>query len=157
MQISPSVSIGREALEAYLQVYLSFLQTAGNATFFCPTAFSGENHPIPVSFSRASLTPPSGTGVQIVPVEEINRFLCTSWLMASTMPRAQPGKPMNRVALSLAESRGQTVLGGKDVHFSLVFGPPAVEVAAVCDREAVLYFDIAEALFYRTGDFERFA
>ncbi|EKM54053.1 uncharacterized protein PHACADRAFT_209879, partial [Phanerochaete carnosa HHB-10118-sp] len=152
VQISLPVSRGREAFEAYLQGYLSFLQTAGHATFFCPAAFSDENQPIPVDFSRASLTSPTGTGVQTVPVEEINRFLCTSWLMASTMPRSQPGKPVDRVALSLAEARSKVVLGGKDVHFGMVFGPPEVEVAAVCDDEAILYFDIAEALFYKTGE-----
>ncbi|EKM54055.1 uncharacterized protein PHACADRAFT_29322 [Phanerochaete carnosa HHB-10118-sp] len=154
VQISPSISRGREAFEAYLQGYLSFLQTAGHATFFCPTSFYGENQPISLNFSRAPHTSPTGTGAQTMPMEEINRFLCTSWLMASTMPRSQPGKPVDCVALSLAESRSKVMLSGKDVHFRLIFGPPEVEVAAVCDDEAILYFDIAEALFYKTSDYE---
>lgn len=153
MQISPPVERGREALEAYLQGYLSFLHDGGHDTLFCPVAFYHDDYLAHIDFSRASRTPQSTTAVHTVPVEEINRFLCTSWLMASTMPRLQAGKPVDRTALSLAEYRSKCVFGGKDAHFGLVFSPP--EVVAICDSEVIVYFDIAEALFYKTGDFER--
>ena len=69
-----------------------------------------------------------------------------SWLMASTLPKRQAGKPVDRTTLSLAEARSKFDSTGKDMHFGLVFAPP--EIAAVCDDEAVLYLNISEITLY---------
>lgn len=154
--MSHQMEKGREAFEEYLQAYLCFLQRAGHDTLLYPIMLPYETQPALIDFSRSSSELSSATHVQGVPVEEINRFLAISWLVASTAPSIQSESEVGeKAALPLAECRGLWSSDGEEVHFNLVFGPP--HAVALCDSEVILTFDVSEARCYETGNFERWA
>ncbi|GJE96735.1 hypothetical protein PsYK624_129410 [Phanerochaete sordida] len=149
VHISPPVERGLETFEMHLRRYLSFLHSGKHSTLFCPVAPNDESRSSVVDFMRSSSTPPAAVSVHGMPMDHINRTICKSWLMTSTMPRFQDGKAIDSTTLSLRTWKGTTAIEGKEVLYNMTFGAP--ELVAPCEREAgiIIYFDIAEVTFYK--------
>ncbi|EKM54028.1 uncharacterized protein PHACADRAFT_257609 [Phanerochaete carnosa HHB-10118-sp] len=142
----------RQSLEIYLRTYLQFLQAAGHHVLFSLPDFNIENPNVLIDFSQAARVLLNISEVQGISIEQINRFLSTSWLKAAMLAGAQNGLPVDRPAISLAEYRSTWVLRDENIHFHLKFGAP--QVAALCNDEILLYFLVDEALFYDGEDFQ---
>lgn len=143
----------KQCLETYLQHYLRFLKLAGHHVLFSLPDFNAESQSMLIDFSLAAETLPELHEIQGVAIEEINRFLSTSWLKAAMLASAQNGETHDRPAIALAEYRSTWVLHEEEVHFHLMFGPP--KVAALCNEEVLVYFKVDEASFYEGVDFDK--
>jgi hypothetical protein len=152
-KITPEAEQGKQALEAYLHGYLQLLSNAGHHVLFSLPDFNDDGEHVLIDFSQVAHTLYNLQEIHGVPIEQINRYLSTSWLKAALLAGAQNGQPVDRPAISLAEYRSTWVLHDGGIHFHIKFGAP--QVAALCNDEILMYFIADEVLFYKTEDFTR--
>ncbi|KIP08274.1 hypothetical protein PHLGIDRAFT_509076 [Phlebiopsis gigantea 11061_1 CR5-6] len=154
-KVEPELGSGRQAIETYLQNYLSLLQSAGHHVLFSLPNF-GENtdaasrpHGPYLDFSQIAYKLLGLEDVHNVSIQHINRYLSVAWLNALILANKQP---LNHPAVSLAEYRSTWAPQDDDLYFSINFGAPYVD--ALCNDEILIYLVLDDVRFYETGDFD---
>lgn len=104
-------------------------------------------------FSSIAACPPETEEIRGLPIDLINKYMSNSWWKAYDLASAQTAQLISPPAIYLAECRSTASSShNRDTQFYLKFNAP--QVAALCDDEVIVYFNVDEVLFYHAWDLE---
>lgn len=145
----PPVTVGLDVLIEYLTEYLAFLHNAGNHVLY-----SLPNYDDRLAINYSLMHDSDSTVLEVndipgVSVDKINAYLASIWFKAAMMRIG--GDATDWKLLCPAEYRTSWhPMPETGDHFRLHLGAPRVTL--LCSREAIISFNVDEALFYEDTD-----